>query len=63
MDDLVRFNNLNAYKNINHCYTTKHNGVSNGVFTSLNKYKGNGIVAKSDIISVDGLITNECYVW
>lgn len=36
MDDLVKFNHLGQYKEISHCFTTKKDGVSNGVFTSLN---------------------------
>lgn len=36
MVDLIRFQHFNTYKELSHCFTTKHGGVSNGVFTSLN---------------------------
>ncbi len=42
MDNLVCFENLNGYDEIRHCYTTRHGGVSNGVFMSLNMGFGRG---------------------
>ena len=36
MVDLIRFQHFNRYNELSHCFTTKHGGVSNGVFTSLN---------------------------
>lgn len=36
MDWLVKFNNLMQYNRISHCFTSRLNGVSDGVFTSLN---------------------------
>lgn len=105
MDKIIKFSHFDKTGLVNHCYSTRLGGVSNGVFMSMNlsfssgdkkehvyenyrrlssmidlnyedlvlsnqvhdnkvrniKYsdKGKGLAKKSDIIGVDGLITNE----
>ncbi len=39
---LVSFDNLNKYKEVSHCFTSRHGGYSNGVFSSLNMGFGRG---------------------